>query len=447
MSGNAAVAAATASPGAVPPSSGAAAPGVRRRAIFAWCLYDWANSPYITLITTFVFSTYFTQGVAPTPEKGAAWWGWTMGASAIVIALLSPVLGAIADRGGRRKPWLLALSLIIATASVVLWWAKPGGGSVALSLVCVAVSIIAFEISMSFYNAMLPGLVKPSHVGRVSGWGWGLGYLGGLTCLALSLFVFIQPQTPPFGLDKATAEHVRTVGPLVAIWLVLFSLPLFLLTPDIAGERLPPGRAIREGLKQLAGTVREVRQYKQIVRFLIARLLFMEGINTLFTFGGIFAAAVFGLKQDEIILFGILLNVTAAAGAFGFAWMDDIVGSKPTILLGVVAIFLLGIPLLLITSTLWFWILGAAIGLFFGPVQAAARSLMARMAPPGKETEMFGLLTLSGKAISFLGPITVATVIDLTGDQRLGMATVLPYIFVGSIIMLTVKAPHQPRAA
>ncbi len=428
------------------PSSGVAAPGVRRRAIFAWCLYDWANSPYITLVTTFVFSTYFTQGVAPTPEKGAAWWGWTMGASAIVIALASPVLGAIADRGGRRKPWLLTLSLIIAAASLALWWAEPGGGSVALSLVCVSVSIIAFEISMSFYNAMLPGLVKPSHVGRVSGWGWGLGYLGGLTCLALSLFVFIQPETPPLGLDKKTAEHVRTVGPLVAIWLVLFSLPLFVLTPDIAGERVPAGRAIREGLKQLADTAREVRKYREIVRYLIARLLFMEGINTLFIFGGIYAAAEFGLKEHQIIVFGILLNVTAAAGAFGFAWMDDLVGSKPTILLGVFAIFLLGIPLLLITSTLWFWILGAAIGLFFGPVQAAARSLMARMAPPGKETEMFGLLTLSGKAISFLGPITVATVIDLTGDQRLGMATVLPYIFVGGILMAIVRAPRPARA-
>ncbi|MGH7006391.1 MAG: MFS transporter, partial [Alphaproteobacteria bacterium] len=154
---------------------GAAAPGVRRRAIFAWCLYDWANSPYITLVITFVFATYFTQGVAPTPDKGAAWWGWTMGASAVVIAILSPVLGAIADRGGRRKPWLLALSFIIAGGSCVLWWAEPGGGSVALSLIGVAVSIIAFEISMSFYNAMLPGLVKQSHVGRVSGWGWGLG--------------------------------------------------------------------------------------------------------------------------------------------------------------------------------------------------------------------------------------------------------------------------------
>lgn len=446
MSSEAAVApAGTHSRGASTP--GAPAPGVRRRAIFAWCLYDWANSPYITLVTTFVFSTYFTQGVAPTPEKGAAWWGWTMGGSAIVIALLSPVLGAIADRGGRRKPWLLVLSLTIAAASFALWWAKPGGGSVALSLICVSISIIAFEIGMSFYNAMLPGLVKPSHVGRVSGWGWGLGYLGGLACLALALFLFIQPETPPFGLDKKSAEHVRTVGPLVAIWLIVFSLPLFFLTPDIAGERLAPGRAIREGLKQLADTVRELRQYRQIVRFLIARLLFMEGINTLFTFGGIYAAAVFGLAQNEIIMFGILLNVTAAAGAFGFAWMDDLVGSKPTILLGVLAIFLLGIPLLLITSTLWFWILGAGIGLFFGPVQAAARSLMARMAPPDKETEMFGLLTLSGKAISFLGPITVATVIDLTGDQRLGMATVLPYILVGAVIMLTVQAPRQPRAA
>jgi len=424
---------------------GAAAPGVRRRAIFAWCLYDWANSPFITLVITFVFATYFTQGVAPNADKGAAWWGWTMGLSAIVIAILSPVLGAIADRGGRRKPWLFGLSLIIASGSIGLWWAAPG--AVALSLICVAISIIAFEISMSFYNAMLPGLVKPSHVGRVSGWGWGLGYMGGLACLVFALFVFIQPETPPFGLDKKTAEHVRIVGPLVAVWLVLFSLPLFLLTPDIAaGEKLPPGRAIREGLKQLRETVREVRQYKQIVRFLIARLLFMEGINTLFAFGAIFAGFAFGMKTDEVILFGILLNVTAAAGAFAFAWMDDIVGSKPTILLGVFAIAALGVPLLLITDKTWFWILGGAIGLFFGPVQAAARSLMARMAPPDKETEMFGLLTLSGKAISFLGPITVATVIELTGDQRLGMATVLPYIIVGGLLMLTVKAPKQPRA-
>lgn len=439
MSAEAAVAPQTVEP------SGVAAPGVRGRAVFAWCLYDWANSPYITLVTTFVFSTYFTQAVAPTPEKGAAWWGWTMGASAIVIAVLSPVLGAIADRGGRRKPWLLALSLIIAAASFVLWWAKPGGGSVAISLICVAVSIIAFEISMSFYNAMLPGLVNPSHLGRVSGWGWGLGYVGGLACLVLALFVFIQPEQAPFGLDKKTFEHVRTVGPLVAIWLVLFSVPLFLLAPDAGGERVPTGRAIREGLKQLADTAREVRQYREIVRFLVARLLFMEGINTLFTFGGIFAAAVFGMKANEIIMFGILLNITAAAGAFGFAWMDDLVGSKPTILLGVFAIAALGLPLLLIKSPLWFWILGGAIGLFFGPVQAAARTLMARMAPPDKETEMFGLLTLSGKAISFLGPITVATVIDITGDQRLGMATVLPYIIVGGVIMLTVKAPRQKR--
>jgi UMF1 family MFS transporter len=439
--------AALAAPESADTSRGAAAPGVRRRAIFAWCLYDWANSPYITLVMTFVFSTYFTKGVAPTPEQGTTLWGWTMGASAIVIALLSPVLGAIADRGGRRKPWLLALSLIIAVASFILWWAKPGGGSVALSLICVAVSIIAFEISMSFYNAMLPGLVKSTHVGRVSGWGWAFGYCGGLACLVLALVVFIQPETPPFGLDKKAAEQVRIIGPLVAVWLVVFSLPLFFVTPDAGGERVPAARAIREGLKQLGETIREVRKYREIVRYLVARLLFMEGINTLFIFGGIYAAAVFGLVERDILVFGILLNITAAAGAFAFAWMDDLVGSKPTILLGVFAIFLLGIPLLLITSTLWFWILGGAIGLFFGPVQAAARSLMARMAPPDKETEMFGLLTLSGKAISFLGPITVATVIELTRDQRLGMATVLPYIFVGAVIMLTVKAPRQPRRA
>jgi UMF1 family MFS transporter len=439
MSGEIAHAAVTPAP--VP--RGVAVPGVRRRAIVSWCLYDWANSPYITLVATFVFSTYFTQSVAPTPEQGTSWWGWTMGGSAIVIALASPVLGAIADRGGPRKPWLLALSLVIAAGSVALWWAKPGGGSVALSLVCVAVSIIAFEISMSFYNAMLPGLVNSSHLGRVSGWGWGLGYLGGLACLFVALLAFIRPEQPPFGLDKAAAEHVRVVGPLVAIWLFVFALPLFLVAPDVAGERLPAGRAIREGLRQLADSAREVRRYKDIVRFLVARLLFMEGINTLFIFGGIFAAAAFGLKEEQVLWFAILINITAAAGAFGFAWMDDLIGSKPTILLAVFAIAALGASLLLITDSFWFWVLGGAIGLFFGPVQAAARTLMARMAPPDKVTEMFGLFATSGKAISFMGPITVATVVELTGSQRLGMATVLPYIIVGGLIMLTVKAPRQ----
>jgi MFS transporter, UMF1 family len=427
------------------PSRGPAAPGVRPRAVWSWCLYDWANSPFVTLITTFVFSAYFAQVVAANPNEGAASWGFAMGTAAIVIALLSPPLGAIADKAGARKPWLAALTLIIALGSAALWWAKPG--AVTLSLVTVAVAVIAFEISMAFYNAMLPGIVRPSHLGRVSGWGWGIGYLGGLACLVLALVVFIQPAVAPFGLDKASYEHIRATNVVVAVWTVIFALPLFLFVPDQKPTGEPIGRVVSGGLKELVRTIREVRKYRDIVRFLVARLLFMEGINTVFLFGGIIAGTLFGMTQAEIILFGIALNVAAAAGAFGFGWMDDKVGSKPTMLLAVFAIAGFTAALLFVHSKTWFWILGLSISIFFGPVQAAARSMMARMAPPEKETEMFGLLALSGKAIAFLGPVMVSTVIALTGDQRLGMATLVPFMVAGGLILLTVKAPAQEPAA
>jgi UMF1 family MFS transporter len=428
-------------------SRGPAAPGIRARAVWSWCLYDWANSPYITIVVTFVFSAYFAGAIAPNEAVGTAQWGVMFSLGAIVTALLSPALGAIADKGGRRKPWLAAFTFVIAACSAALWWAYPDPGSTAFVLAAIGLSIVVFEISMGFYNAMLPGLVKPHYLGRVSGWGWALGYLGGLVCLVISVYGFIEATPPPFGLDKASSEHVRIAGPLVALWTVLFCLPLFLFTPDSARGGMPMGAAVRQGLRELLTTLREVRRYREIVKFLVARLLFMEGINTLFAFGGIYATGVFKLSLGEVALFGIVLNVTAAAGAFGFAWMDDKIGSKPTILLGVFAIAALGVPLLLITDVVFFWILGALIGLFFGPVQAAARTLMARMVPPGKETEMFGLFTLSGRAIAFLGPALVAAVTTLSASQRWGMATVIPFILCGGALLVMVKAPRQPQSA
>ena len=204
---------------------------------------------------------------------------------------------------------------------------------------------------------------------------------------------------------------MRIAGPLVALWTAAVRLPLFLFTPDTPRQTLAAGHGGRAKVCASSWTtLREVRRHREIVRFLVARLLFMEGINTLFAFGGIYRRRRFGLRSARWSLFGISLNVTAAGGAFGFAWLDDRLGSKPTILIGVFAIAALGIPLLLITDVFYFWVLGALIGLFFGPVQAARGTLMARMAPPDKETEFFGLFTLSGRAVAFLGPALVATV-------------------------------------
>lgn len=410
-----------------------------KRAVFSWCLYDWANSPFIAVITTFVIAAYFTDAIAPTKQIGTAEWGFMQGLAAFVVALLSPVLGAIADHGGRRKPWLAACTAIMALGSVLLWWATPGPGSMLFVLVVVGIAVVAFELGMVFYNAMLPGLVDERWLGRVSGWAWALGYVGGLACLVLCLVLFIQPETPPLGLSKETAEHVRIVGPVVGLWAILFSLPIFLYTPEARLERRPIGEAVGAGLRQLWMTLREVRNYREIVKFLVARMLFMDGINTLFIFGGVYAVGTFGMAVEEVLLFGIVLNVTAGLGAFVFGWMDDRLGAKPTILLGILGIVVFGVPLLLIEGKLLFYILGAFIGLFFGPVQAASRSLMARLAPRGMETEMFGLYAFSGKSTAFLGPWLVG-IVAAVADQRWAMATVLPFIVLGGLLLLTVRA-------
>lgn len=416
----------------------------KRRAVLSWCFYDWANSPFTAVVTTFVIAAYYNNAIASTPEDGAAGWGFMMGVASLLVAVFSPVLGAIADHGGRRKPWLAVMTLSMSLGSAAIWFATPGEASGLFILAVVAFAVVTFEMGMVFYNAMLPGLVAETWLGRVSGWAWALGYIGGLACLVLLLVVFIQAEVPPFGLDKAQAEHVRIAGPIVAVWTILFSLPLFLFTPDRPGTGLGAARAVRAGLAQLAGTIRNVRQYRQIVRFLIARMIFMDGVNTLFAFGGVYAAGTFGMKLEEVLIFGIVLNVTAGLGAFVFGWADDKLGAKPTILFSLLAIAAIGTPLLIIESKLWFMILGAGIGLFFGPVQAAARSMMARMAPKGMETEMFGLYAFSGKSTSFLGPWLVGLIAGFAG-QRVGLAIVVPLILIGAALLWRVD-PKRPEA-
>lgn len=417
-------------------------PRAGRLGVFSWSMYDWANSPFTTVVTTFIIANYFSEAVAANNTVGAAQWGFMQGAAALAIALLSPVLGAIADRSGRRKPWLAFFTLIMILGSAALWWGTPKSagsvGGVDIILWASAIGVIGFEVAIVFYNAMLPGLVSESRLGRISGWSWGLGYAGGLVCLIVLLFVFVQPETAPFGLDKSTAEHVRIAGPFVAAWTLIFCLPIFLFTPDSKSTGVPAGRAVREGLSELWNTIVSIRRYRTILRFLIARLFYIDGLNTIFAVGAIYAGAEFGMQTAEVIVFGILLNVTAGLGAFGFGWLDDRIGAKPTILLALVGVLAFGIPMLIIESKLWFFILGGMIGLFFGPAQSASRSLMARLCPPGKENEMFGLYAFSGKSTAFLGPWMFALVTTFAG-HRWGMASVMPFLVIGALILLTVN--------
>ncbi|KZD12866.1 MFS transporter [Oceanibaculum pacificum] len=412
-----------------------------RRAVFSWCLFDWANNAYPTVITTFIFAAYFTRGVAESPEQGTFLWGQATGLAGLAVALTGPLLGAIADRAGARKPWILWFSLLSIAASMGLWFVHPDPGDVPLALILVALGALGYEYASIFYNAMLPDLTTPGRVGRLSGWGWAAGYGGGLLCLVVALFGLVQADPPPFGLDPDAAEPVRATALLVGLWYLAFMVPMFLWTPDRPKSGLGIGASVRQGVVELRRLLAEIRQYKPILRFLLARMFYVDGLTTLFAFGGIYAAGTFGMSFAEIIQFGIAMNVTAGLGALIFAWIDDWIGPKRTILITLVCLIGFGIPVLLVEDVSWFWILTLTLGLFVGPAQAAGRSLMTRLSPEGREAEMFGLFALSGKATAWAGPMLLGWVTLLFDSQRAGMATIIIFFLIGLLILLPLREP------
>jgi UMF1 family MFS transporter len=407
-------------------------------------MFDFANSAYTTVIITFVFATYFTQGVAPDTETGTALWGTAQGLSALLIAIISPIVGAIADYSGRRKWWVAVCSIATLIATSLLWYAEPKSESILWILAAVVIANIGFEVGQVFYNALLPSVAPQSKLGRISGWAWGCGYFGGLVCLALCLFGFIQADTPPFGVSAFEAGGVRATSLIVAVWFGIFSIPFFLWVPDNALHQQNIGAALKNGMAQLLQTIRKVRDYPDIVRYLIARTFYNDGVNTIFAFGGIFAAGTFGMSVAEVIQLGIALNVTAGIGAALFGYVDDRLGSKRTIYISVIAVILFGALTILAPSKGWFWAWALVLSTFFGPVQAASRTMMARLAPEEVRTEMFGLYALTGKAIAFLGPLAVAWGTAATGSQRWGLASVLVFLAIGLWILRGVKEPKHP---
>lgn len=402
--------------------------------LLAWSLYDLAASSFHTLILTFVFAAYFTSQIAADKTTGTAAWGNTLGIAGLITALLAPILGAMADQYGKRKPWIALFTLICVVSSALLWFARPQPAYFSFSLWLVAIGSIAAELAIVFYNAMLPALAPPAQIGRWSGLGWGAGYLGGIICLSLALFVFVQPQPPLLGLDAASAEPVRATFVLVSAWYLLFALPLLALVPE-PDPTTSMRTALSAGLVQLRQTWGHLREYRLILRFMIARMLFIDGLATLFAFGGIYAAGTFGMSGRQILYFAITLNVTAGIGAFLFALIEDRIGSRTTILISLFCLMVVGIYVLCTQTVQGFWIGGAALGIFVGPAQAASRSYLARMAPEHLRNEMFGLLAFSGKATAFIGPLLVGWITQLTASQRWGMSTILVLFAAGFALM------------
>ena len=412
-----------------------------RRALVAWCFYDWANSAFPTVVITFVFAAYYTTAIAEDPLAGTAEWGLAIALSGLAVALLAPILSAVAAQGGRRKPWIGVFTVLAVVSGATLWTVEPDPSFAILALILVALGNAAFELGQVFYNAMLPDVAPPARLGRVSGWAWGLGYAGGLVCLALCLVLFLRDAGPVFDLATEAAEQVRIIGPFVALWFAVFAATLILFTPDTPASGRPVGEAVTQGLRTLVATLRALPRHGQIGRFLLARMIYTDGLNTLFAVGGLYAKVTFDMSYQEVLEFGILLNIAAGLGAVGFAWVDDIFGAKRTIVIALIALTLFSTLILLVESKTWFIVLGCAIGVFIGPAQAASRSLMARLAPAELRTEMFGLYALSGKATAFIGPALVGWVTVWAHSQRAGMATILIFFLVGLILLRPLEDP------
>ncbi len=431
------------------PAAGSAAPvrGQTRR-IVSWTLYDWANSAFTTIVVTFVYSTYFTRAFAPDEVTGTAYWSRAVSLSAVLIALLSPVVGAMADRGGRRRSFLLVSTLVCVAGTAALAFIAPGLPHAALlALAVFVVANVAFEVGGVFYNSFLPVIAPPGRIGMLSGLGWGVGYTAGIVSMLLALFAFVGfgDTDPWIPLSTEEGFNVRAVNLMVAGWFLLFSIPMFLFVKDQEGPH--PGISVGAAIAEIRNTFRALGRYREMGKFLLARLIYNDGLVTIFAFGGIYAQGTFGFDLADVIMFGVVLNVVAGLGAFFFGFVDDRLGGKRTVLISLAALACASALAVWAPDRGWFWVAGILVGVFAGPNQAASRSLMGRFVPAHQQAEFFGFFAFSGKITSFGGPLLLGTAAAASGSQRVGVATVVLFFLVGGVLLGMVKESEGIRAA
>ena len=409
-----------------------------KKTVFVWSLYDFANSSFTTLIVTFIYAAYFTKAIAENEIIGTALWSRAVSLTALFVAFASPIMGAIADKSNLRKTFLVFMTYICVFGSIMLYFAMPG--EVMKALTWFVIANIGFELGGVFYNAYLPEIAPENKIGRVSGYGWSFGYVGGLLCLVMAMIGFVNPETPWFGFTKEAGENIRATNILVAVWFSIFSLPMILTLKTKTKEKFTKFEFnILSVINELVHTFKKIKKYKQVLKFLIARMIYNDGLVTIFAFGGIYAAGTFGFSFEEIMIFGIVLNVTAGIGAFIFGFMDDKLGGKITIQITLIALIFAGLLAIFAQSKLYFWIAGILVGIFSGPNQAASRSLMGRFTPSSKENEFYGFFAFSGKMTAFIGPLFLGILTELFDSQRAGVSIVVVLFILGLFLLRSVN--------
>ncbi|MGB5865260.1 MAG: MFS transporter [Sulfitobacter sp.] len=445
----------------------------QRKRIWGWYFFDWASQPYNTLLLTFIFGPYFTstlsgnliaEGMASEAARAQAqaYWGWGLAAAGISIAVLAPILGAIADNSGRKLPWIWLFSVMYFIGSGALWWTAPQDFSALWALFFFGIGLMGMEFATIFTNSYLPELHDdPAELGRISGSGWAFGYIGGLVALVIMLGLFqatangntMLGLSPMFELDPATKADTRIVGPLSALWFMVFMIPFFIYTRDTSqtgAPRLMVGQSIRD----LAVTLKSLPRHPSLMAYLGSSMFYRDALNGMYAFGGVYAVGVLGWSITQVGIFGIIALIAGALSCWIAGRVDRRAGPMSVIVFSVVVLALVALVIVMITPTsilgipvqegsnmpdIVFFIAGAMIGGAGGALQSSSRNMMTRQANPERMTEAFGLYALSGKATAFLAPALIAFTSQMTGSQRLGVSPVVGLFIIGLILLVWVK--------
>ncbi|MET4637439.1 MFS transporter [Mycetocola sp. 2940] len=435
------------SDGTVAPALSEAPARISPKRVLAWGLWDWGSAAFNAVITTFVFTVYLTSDAFGGEAAVSAQLGWALAAAGLLIALLAPVTGQRSDSAGRRKLWLGVNTYIVVALTACMFFVAPEPDFLWLGLLLVAAGNVFFEFAGVNYNAMLAQVSTPKTIGRVSGIGWGFGYLGGIALLLIVYFGFIAPPVGLFGITGEDAMDVRVTVLVSAIWFGLFALPVLLTVPEYEGVG---ARRAKVGFfasyRRLFNDIRKLwTESRQTVYFLLASAVFRDGLAGVFTFGGVLAAGWFGFSAQEVIIFAIAANVVAGISTITVGLLDDRLGAKPVIMASLIGLVLAGLTVFFLHDggAIVFWIFGLALCLFVGPAQSASRSFLARLIPAGREGEVFGLYATTGRAVSFLAPTAFALFITIGGEQYWGILGIVLVILIGLLLLIPVQAKQQ----
>jgi UMF1 family MFS transporter len=405
-------------------------------------------SAFSSVILTFVFATYVASAVAAEGAVGADAVRAAQAHGAVAVALLAPLLGNLADRGGARNTLLRVTTLATVVTVALMPLVALDSDYLTLGAALIALAVVFSELAGVFVNSVLPEISTPANRGRVSGTAWAVGYWGSIVCLGLVLVLFVMPGTGLLGITGEDGWNYRAIPLFVALWILVGTLPLMLRAPRhpalAPGERWNPWQGYASIVRRV---IRAVREEPVMLQYLVASAIYRDGLGAVFSIAGVLAANAYGFSTVEIIVFGIAANLVAGVGVFLGGRVDDRVGPRPVIIGGCVGIIVLGLVVLAFSASAVFWIAGLAICLFVGPVQSASRNLLTRLSLPGRETENFGLYATTGRALGFLGTAAFAVTVAISGETRTGILGIVLVMALGLIAFLPIRLGAAGRAA